>query len=199
MCAKDELGSPIPESTAATRLSNLVVQSITCILKEKVDTAGIARILAENAHRRSRMSKELTVLLECEEAKELFGKEDVDTVDKAKAEQEKCEAAVADLEARVRLMRAGGETPHLKRGPVKYASNHSFTEEEADGLMPLGYRVWRDRFNGCWRVANSKTRFTVSKSWGETGDDYPCIISIARSSWDHFCSMNPGELCPWDF
>ena len=86
---------------------------------------------------------------------------------------------------------------HKVRKPVKYKSSGSWTQEDAQLLLPDGYTIFCDDFNGRWRVYTKcgEETWSTSKSWGVHGDDGPCVEHCAKEAWARH-TMLTGEACP---
>ena len=90
----------------------------------------------------------------------------------------------------------------VKRKPVRFESEESWTAEGVQHLLPhlkFGYRAMKDHYNKCFRVIASQQRWSTSKSWGASGKDSVCVKWVLEKAWERHLSLHPDETCPWTF
>ena len=74
----------------------------------------------------------------------------------------------------------------------------SLNEIDVQAFAPLGAKVFRDAFNGRWRLwlgerPTLQGRWSTSKSWGSTADETLCVKHILRDGWQRFMMMHGDE------
>ena len=74
----------------------------------------------------------------------------------------------------------------------------SLQEQDVQHFAPPGAKVFRDPFNGRWRLWLGKgptlqRRWSTSKSWGSTGDETLCVKDILRAGWQRFMMMHGDD------
>ena len=149
-------------------------------------------------------SSNIASILQNTELKEFLTKDDVEDLDAAEAQANDEKEIFKDISKKIRHVRKKGRSKSKgkdgkdgARKPVNFESDKSWSTGKVQSLMPENYKVYRDAFNGCWRVYTKKKCWSCSKSWGLSGEDGPAVRVIAEAAWNHHMSLQPDAGCPW--
>ena len=87
-----------------------------------------------------------------------------------------------------------------KRKAVQIDHCVSCTPEAANIYFPHEATVYRDEFNGRWRVwyGKGQKRWNQSVSWGWEKSDWQCVEELLKVTWEHHTGLT-GEACPITF
>ena len=148
-------------------------------------------------HRDATVAEETCEILQSEEVKEFFSKEDCAAAEQAVEQRTSCQEVQKSLKRTICRFRGGGgkskdSLAKGKRKPITFLSDGKVTVADAQKLLPEGFRAYKDQFNKCWRAYCSKSTFSCSRSWGYSGKDAVVV-------WEHHLSLQPKAICPWDF
>lgn len=124
---------------------------------------------------------------------------DVKEVSKQQAASKTSKEAMNEVAEVIRKHQ--GDKPKVKRARrgVRFASLQNLSREDAQSLLPDKYKIFRDEFNGRWRVCTTAgaTTWSTSKSWGVSGDDGPCVKHCLKEAWARYTLLTGGE-CPFN-
>lgn len=81
------------------------------------------------------------------------------------------------------------------RRPVEYLGEGpgAVDADQQNKLLPLGYRLRRDQFNGRWRLHCAGSWWSFSKSWG-AGREQECTKACVRAAGARHTGLT-GESC----
>ena len=86
-----------------------------------------------------------------------------------------------------------------KRKPISLPSRDKWMAADVmKHTPPANCRVYKDTFNARWILFYGKgfPRWSVSRSWGYSGEDEPCVRFILREAWRHHARWTQ-EQCPY--
>jgi hypothetical protein len=86
-----------------------------------------------------------------------------------------------------------------KRKPISLPSRDEWRAADVmKHAPPANCRVYKDTFNARWILFYGKgsPRWSVSRSWGYSGKDDPCVRFILREAWHHHTCLTQ-EMCPY--
>ena len=199
---KEEFGSDVA-SEEETLLGELLLAATEKALKCGPEKA--VEIMEKSLHHREEENGEVLDLLKLPAFQEVLTKEDKAEVEadiSAAAAKEQKTLSIAATIRRVRGARKKSKKKDkkVKRKPVSFSSSGKWTVEGMQTLLPSGnlYRAYKDQFNKCWRVFG-KNGWSMSRSWGRSGEDAGPIRTLLIGTWDRHIMLNPDETCPWEF
>lgn len=195
----------LPDSSDS--IGELLYTAVNAILHKSGSAEDTCKVLESSLHHRMSSTDELLSILKSEQVQEFFGKEVLEQTEEAE-EDTKVEkhvfSQITKTIAKKRLKTsqaaiAKKKAAQSKRRAVQFPSDDTWTSEEAVKYLPDGFRIYKDTFNGRWRVNSKGNGWNQSRSWRTHGGDSACMFQLMTASWAYHLACNPNETCPWDF
>ena len=126
-------------------------------------------------------------VLASEECQAMMSKDEQQECDRALDGAAKAQAGTKDfarLVKSVRLSAKGKKAAKPKRPPVAWPGDgpRAVLEDHLNSLMPSGYYIRRDPFNGRWRAHHTTSPWSCGRSWG-AGQEAVCTKSCVIAAW----------------
>lgn len=192
---KEELGE---EQAQGESFPSMLLRAIQLVLE--CSSAEAAQILEQRVQAVEAI--QLHDILESEEAQDCLDENDKKVVKSMGKQQQSALTLAVELQKTIRHARSSGAAPATKRARkgVQYPSKKDWKQEDVQRLAPPKARIYKDNFNGCWRLwygnhAHGLRRWSTSKSWGLGGQDDPCVRYILKEGWLMHTALT-GEKCP---
>ena len=162
------------------------------------DSKEAAQVLGPTIGGNEMIDSDLLECLRSEAAADCISKDDMKTLGKllASAKDERAESKKFRDVVKREGYGGGGQNAEAVpgAGPPEFPGDRAMTLEEVQALAPPKTYVYRDSVWKRWQLFWSERditgyRWSVSSSWGPTGDELMATRSALRRIWGHCASL----------